>query len=62
MPAQTNCPKCGGPAIIKYIQIPIAEVQADGTRILPSQWPKIIECPKCGTKEQSQANTRDSQK
>jgi endogenous inhibitor of DNA gyrase (YacG/DUF329 family) len=62
MPFQTRCPTCGGPAVIKYIQIPIAEVQADGTRILPSQWPKVVECPKCGTKEQKPANTRGLRK
>ncbi len=56
MNAEIQCDNCDGSAEIKYVQIPhtgpaTLNVSADGQH--SSGWTYIIECPRCGRREQS---------
>jgi hypothetical protein len=45
--ATTECLKCGSVSVLIYFKILPRE-----EALIPSDWPSIIDCPKCGTVEQ----------
>ena len=54
MHTEIQCDNCNGAAEIKYVQIPqtaMPNSPQDGEQ--SSEWTYIIECPRCGRREQS---------
>jgi hypothetical protein len=58
--APPQCDECGSVAVLSYIEIPASDRDADGSLLDPADWSRVIECPKCGTREQSRSRPSKS--
>jgi hypothetical protein len=61
MSTHVECDQCGNQAVISYVKIPGNKHDGDGNVLTPDDWLNVIECPKCGIREQNGEKSRQQQ-